>query len=137
MGYPVAGTAVGVIAAALVLAWLFRYMFCCRICMIERRGPVQSLRRSRHLIRGMFWRVVGLSVAMLCLCFLVLMSVIVVFAALVAGLPEATYLHDAIGRLLAIVATPALLIAFVLIYYDLRVRKESYDSDALTLELMS
>ena len=47
------------------------------------------------------------------------------------------FFDDVVVRLLTILATPALLISFVLLYYDLRVRKENYDSDALTLELMS
>jgi len=139
MGYPVAGFGLGAVALALALVWLFRYMFCCQVCILERRGPLQSLRRSRQLLRGSFWRVVGLSVAMFCLVWLVLIAVMVVWSAALATFPEVNivFFNDVFARLLTIAATPALLIAFVLIYYDLRVRKENYDSDALTLELMS
>jgi hypothetical protein len=140
LGYPIAGGVVGVLAFALAFAWLFRYMFCCQVSVIERRGPVQSLRRSRQLMRGMFWRVVGLSSAMFGLVYLVLIAVVAAWGAVLAGyVPESSFvlLNDLIARLLTIASTPAILIAFVLIYYDIRVRKESYDSDALTLELMS
>ena len=39
------------------------------------------------------------------------------------------FFDDVVVRLLTILATPALLISFVLLYYDLRVRKENYDSE--------
>ena len=138
--HPVLGVVAGVLAFGLTLMVTFRYMFACQICVIERRGPIQSLRRSRHLIRGMFWRTVGLASAMLCMVYLLLFTAGVVWG--VASLmmpPDANQalLEDLFVRLLTIAVTPVLLICFVLLYYDLRVRKENYDSSALTLELMS
>ena len=124
----------------LTLLVMFRYMFACQICVIERRGPFQSLRRSRHLIRGMFWRTVGLAAAMLALVYLMLFAAGVAWGVVSLVMPLGANLalyEDMVVRVLTIFATPALLISFVLLYYDLRVRKENYDSHALTLELTS
>ena len=128
------------ISYGLTLMVIFRYMFACQICVIERRGPIQSLRRSRHLIRGLFWRTVGLGMAMVALIYLMLFAVGVVWGLVSVTLSLEAYqalFDDVVVRLLTILFTPPLLIAFVLLYYDLRVRKENYDSNALTLDLMA
>ncbi len=138
--HPLLGVFAGLVVFVAALSLTFRYMFACQVCMIERRGPIQSLRRSRHLIRGMFWRTVGLSLALLFLVYLVLLSAAMVFGFLVGVLADEGHFDlvvDLVGRILTILGTPVLLIGFVLLYYDLRVRKENYDSNALTLELMS
>ena len=138
--HPALGVVAGLLAFGLTLKVVFRYMFACQICIIERRGPIQSLRRSRHLIKGMFWRTVGLSMAMVAMIYLLLFAVGVVWGLASVAMSLQAYqmfFDDVVVRLLTILATPALLISFVLLYYDLRVRKENYDSSALTLELMS
>ena len=138
--HPVLGVIAGVLVLGLTLLVMFRYMFACQICVIERRGPFQSLRRSRHLIRGMFWRTVGLAAAMLALVYLMLFAAGVAWGVVSLVMPLGANLalyEDMVVRVLTIFATPALLISFVLLYYDLRVRKENYDSHALTLELTS
>jgi hypothetical protein len=138
--HPALGVVAGVVVFGLTLIVMFRYMFACQICVIERRGPIQSLRRSRHLIRGMFWRTFGLGLAMFALVYLALFTAGVVWGAGTLLMPADTnvaLLEDVFVRCLTILVTPVLLISFVLLYYDLRVRKENYDSRALTLELMS
>ena len=50
-------------------------MFSCQVCVIERRGPIQSLRRSRRLVRGSFWRCVGVWLALMVILVLAIMSV--------------------------------------------------------------
>ena len=72
--HPALGVIGGALAGGLTLMVMFRYMFACQVCVIERRGPIQSLRRSRHLIRGMFWRTVGLGSAMFGLIYLLLFT---------------------------------------------------------------
>jgi hypothetical protein len=138
--HPALGTIVGAAVFGLTLMAAFRYAFACQICVIERRGPVQSLRRSRQLIRGMFWRTVGLSMAMIALIYLLLFAVGVAWGLASVAMSLEAYqalFDDVVVRILTMLATPPLLIAFVLLYYDLRVRKENYDCNALTLELMS
>jgi hypothetical protein len=138
--HPGVGVVAGAVVAGLTFMVMFRYMFACQICVIERRGPIQSLRRSRHLIRGMFWRTVGLGMAMIGMIYLLLFAIGVAWGLTSVMLSLEAYqafFDDVVVRLLTILATPPLLISFVLLYYDLRVRKENYDSNALTLELMS
>jgi hypothetical protein len=114
----------GVIAAL----WL---IFCPSIVVLEGMGSVDSLKRSSGLAKGYNWRNLGV---------LLLLSVMFAVAILI---PAVLFVFiDPGGFLprLSLVAIqvlfwPVMQIAVVLLYYDLRVRKEAYDATALMEDL--
>jgi hypothetical protein len=128
-----------VIPGLIVGVW---FMFSCQVCVIERRGPVASLRRSRRLVRGSFWRCAGIWLALLCIVLLGAISLMVVFqlvATYAVGdwyVETWTVLDDVVNSAITLCAVPFMLTGLVLLYYDLRVRKENFDSASLMDELM-
>lgn len=103
----------------------------------EETGPLESLRRSWNLSRDLVLRTTG---------YLVLIAIA---TALVAGLFSAlvdfglfpllpavnqswkTGIRYAVSELSSIITTPFYVIALVLYYFDLRVRKEKYDFEVV------
>jgi hypothetical protein len=121
----------GIIALLLLL-------FCLQVAVIERRGPIESCKRSIRLGKGYYWRNFG--VALLA----VLLAVVVVFvigmtfgiiALLADSDPEGFAFSLAVG-ILGALAAPLLQIPAILLYYDMRARKEHFDGAALSQELM-
>ena len=102
--------------------------------VMERLGPVVSLRRSWELVRGSWWRVLGITVLSTIITSL-LASVISVPVSLVAtlatGLSESmvpTILAAGIATLIAgILTLPFSAAVTGLLYTDLRMRREALD----------
>jgi hypothetical protein len=103
------------------------------VMFVENTGLVSAMSRSWHLVEGRWWRTFLVVV-------LILILVQIVQAALVAfvylglfllGIVLSTYTVTAIayGALVLVggLVTPLLQIAIVLIYFDLRVRREALD----------
>ena len=134
-----AGLVLLVVPGLIAAVW---FMFSCQVCVIERRGPVASLRRSRRLVQGSFWRCAGIWLAMLCIVVLgavLLMVVFQLFAAYAVGdwyTETWTVLDDLVNAAITFCIVPLMLTGLVLLYYDLRIRKENFDSASLMDELM-
>jgi hypothetical protein len=99
--------------------------------VLERLGPVQGLRRSYRLVSGTFWRVFGI---------LLLTLVIIVVASFVLEIPffiieglagsgtVAAIIVSAIGGIIVgSITRPVLAGVTVLLYLDMRMRKEGLD----------
>lgn len=117
-------------------AW---YLYGAAIVMLERLGGTDALRRSKELGKGKYLRNIGItfffSIAMLIPAF-----VIGALTGLVMGLASASrrqvYLATTIeGALVTAFFEAPLLISIVLMYYDLRVRKEGFDIRRLIEDL--
>lgn len=95
-------------------------------------GAVESLRRSWRLTKNNVWRCVGYLV-LLGLLNLVITNLpnVVISQIIIIVLPEnlalGTMLSTAVGAVFLILWQPLSVAAVVLLYYDLRVRQESYD----------
>jgi hypothetical protein len=119
------------------LAIVPRLIFSYCVIMVEGLGPLAALRRSWSLVRGLFWRTLGVYL---------LLSVL---AGMLAGIPT-TILNQVIvlatggplnfdalatrqalqvlvSTLFSMLTQPLTLAGLTLAYYDLRVRKEAYD----------
>ncbi len=122
----------GLIAIAL-------FLFATIVVILERRQGMEALKRSMALGKGYYWRNMGI----------LLLTVIMVFVGqvilfFVAG--SLIYMFDDVDRpgffaqlLVALISNalgPIPLIATVLLYYDVRVRKENYDTAALAQDLV-
>ena len=141
------GTLIGLLAvlgaiAAIVLTIWFAIMF--RMAgpavVLEREGPAQALARSWRLVRGSFWRVLGITV-LAGLIVLITAGILQIpfglLAAMVGGgnslLPgtggnAAGILISAVGGVVAgAVARPISAGVAVLLYVDLRMRREGLD----------
>lgn len=95
----------------------------------------EALRRSWALTQGQIWRVIGYSVLLWVLGFLFVSLPVILAqtatAALVLSEQQflAVALSAAVSTLFSVLWVPLNTSALVLLYYDLRVRKESYDLD--------
>jgi hypothetical protein len=128
----------GVMAIVLVivsmvgtLAFLARYMSLSAVVMLEDRGAYASIGRASSLAAGSVWRSVGLLFV-----FFVISAVFAVVALVVASL----VIHERtaagpIAGLLAMPIYPALAAMIVVLYYDLRIRKEGYDIELMDRRL--
>lgn len=127
----------GVLIFVLIGIPLFFYLlvvwfFFVEAIMLERKRPLDSLWRSRDLVRGNFWRVLLIGLVY---------TLLAVGVTVVAGLAD--LLLSQISPILSsafLVAVSALITPFgwigrTLVYYDLRVRKEGYTMDDLAADV--
>ena len=107
--------------------------------IVEGKGPVEALSRSVELLRGAFWRTVGLVMVTATIVYLPIIAV-----AFVSGLSEGVSgteggAAEAGGGFVilavAIAAAPFIASVFVLAYYDRRVRTEALDVQLMTESL--
>lgn len=118
-----------------------RSLFSSTIVVLEGRSGRDAVRRSFALTRGQFWRLSGLIylVALLGFVFLFVVSFVAALVGGFGGMDEGHMAHalEVLSNLLTLgLVMPALGIAMVLLYYDQRVRRESYDAHALSEDLM-
>jgi hypothetical protein len=119
------------------------FAFTPAVVVLEGIGGRAALRRSRALARGHFFRIAGYLLTVLVLYFLI--AFVIVFIMIVILLLLSLYveldmhllerLGETVGALSALAATPMFLAGIVLIYYDLKVRKESYGAAQLADDL--
>ncbi|MGH6892583.1 MAG: YciC family protein, partial [Dongiaceae bacterium] len=114
-------------------------LFTTVVVILERRSGIDAFKRSIALGKGYYLRNLGV---------IALMAVLVIVGQLVLALLAATAIYalddieqpGILARLLisaiSHVLGPIPLIATVLLYYDIRVRKENYDTAALTQDLV-
>ncbi len=123
----------GVLYFAVLIYMVARWLISGVALMVERTGPIESLSRSWDLSRNFVLRTVGYHLLLGVISGVIagLLSVFFGF-----GLPtvlpsvdqELLYgLNSSIGILASIFIVPFYTTAYVLYYFDLRVRKEKYD----------
>ena len=125
-------------AAIFVAILVFtRWLFASPVVIIEQAGPVAAMRRSWHLVRGFTPRVFGITL-------LTGLITGILSAAIGALLTIVTQVGDDNVRLLleqlaslivSVVVQPITFIVVVLLYYDLRIRKEAFDIEMLAATL--
>jgi hypothetical protein len=122
---------------ALVVSVLF--MFALPVTIIERRRPIASIKRSIALGKGSYWRNFGVLMLALLVSVGVLVLLLVVFGvlAVLAGLDPEGFAFSLIGSIVVDFVNPLIQIPLVLLYYDMRVRKEFFDSAALSQEMFA
>lgn len=131
---------VGVLAAVLALVYLgVSLAFAGAVVVLERRSPLEAMRRSSQLVRGDFWRILGILLLSALITALILGAVSVPFylLSMLAGNdindPETAYnllpmLVISIGDILAgIIVYPFAAAVTVLLYIDQRIRREGLD----------
>ena len=105
------------------------------VILTERCGPLSALKRSWSLTNGSFWRLFGLLVLMFILNGVVLglpLSLLQMFAVILVTPQMVGVVNGVLTGLSYLINTlwyPFLALTLVLVYYDLRVRKENLDLD--------
>lgn len=117
-----------------VVFWVW-YLFALTIVVLERVGGSASLRRSKELGKGYYLRNLGVVLLCLAVSFLgsLFLGMIVGAISQFAGLPLTA--GNIVATALSLLLTPISLIATVLMYYDMRARKEAYDNALLAEDL--
>lgn len=117
------------------------------VIMVENRGPLKALGRSRDLSRGARGRILGMMAVALLITYLPIVALgmaagagIGITAAVSAASFASTNLWltgimQAGSLVLSAITTPFLIIVFVLLYYDRRARTEAPDLEAAVAAL--
>ncbi|HEY0737601.1 MAG TPA: hypothetical protein VGD69_21965 [Herpetosiphonaceae bacterium] len=131
IGLGMLGFAVAAALTLIGLALMLRIMFTSQAVIVENAGPLQALMRSWRLTQGSFWRILGYAALIwLMVSFLAALpaSAIGFFAGLTGLDPRIQLvLNTSAGAILNVIATPFSMIAYTLLYFDLRVRNEGFD----------
>jgi hypothetical protein len=141
-GLVIAVLLLGAIACVVLDVWFWTmFSMSAAAVVLERRGPAQALGRSWRLVRGSFWRVFGI-LLLAALIVLVASSVLrlpftVISAALSSGsAPLAQAIHPSVASLVigavggivaGVITQPISAGVTVLLYVDLRMRRERLD----------
>jgi hypothetical protein len=119
-----------IVPGFLFLTW---YGFALTVVVLERLSGVEALRRSRTLGKGFYLRNFGT----MCALFLPLLLPAIIWELmvnLVLGI-DSKDVREVVIAVVTQLPAPLLYIGIVLLYYDLRVRKEAYDSASLVEDL--
>ena len=132
----VTGTFAVLLCVAPFVLWIWVFVMWIAVTpamFIENIGIAEAVTRSRQLVQGRWWRtflIVGLTVVIYELVALALGAFLQI-AQFLLELVLSPFLASAIaltvGQLLSALLTPIFQIVLVLIYFDLRVRKEALD----------
>lgn len=131
-GIAVGGLALAILAIvpSIILAISFAVVW--EALMVERTGPMESIKRSWRLVSGERWRLFGAVLLMVIIGAIVFGIMWLVLFLILSGLGMseeiASYVVQQVVTLLSIPLTAAV---GTVLYLDLRVRKESLDTERL------
>ena len=119
-----------IIGIPLLIFILVAWFFYVQAVMIEGKRPVEALSRSWDLVRSNLLRVMGIGLVY------VSITVLAVFAAslpglLVSGAEDPTVMGNLFTTVGSAIVAPFSYVGAVVVYLDLRARKEGYDVDSL------
>lgn len=126
-----------VLAAIPVAIWLaIRWALVLPAMFAEDAGPVRGLGRSFRLVRGEWWRTLGILFLLQILIGIISFALGLVFSVFFTMVPGLTLearqvLSQITSSLVAAVVGPIPALTITLLYFDLRVRKEGYDLEEL------
>lgn len=105
--------------------------FALPLVVLERLGPVEAMSRSMDLARGYWWRIFG-TLLLLGLIVLVIQGALMTPFSLIFGIALSQFaaaqaVHQFLSVLLDMLLLPVTMTALIVLYYDLRVRKEAFD----------
>lgn len=112
---------------------LVRFLFVSEVIVLERTGIWEAFGRSSQLVSGSWWRVFGIG--------LLVFIITAILEGIVGSVAGALFFtgHRVLGQaassIVAILVKPFELGALILLYYDLRIRKEGFDIERLSRTL--
>jgi hypothetical protein len=135
---------IGGLAAYAAFVWFFiRTLFVQTIVIMENRSPNQAIRRSFYLTHKEFWRLLGLTFALTLIISIPVMIFSYVMGAAVGFVIARNDLginvqaaSATVGGIINLIYLPFIVLVGILLFYDERVRRESYDAKGLYEDLM-
>jgi len=133
-------TILGVLLAA-ILCFLLAIWFavCIPVCMIEKKSPWKSFKRSKFLVNKNMWHVSKVFILGLLLFFgmavVILLIPLTIMTLLEVEFLSQPIINASISNLLLTIVFPFWPTVLTLLYLDLRTRKEAFDSEVLTKDL--
>ena len=117
---------------------LVRYYFGSTVLVVEGKKGSKALGRSWRLAKGSFWKIFG-TLLLAGILSNIIESILSIPAALAFGaIGPAGWPLYAIGlSVAAILTTPFTTLIAVLLYFDLRIRKEAFDLEVMAQEMSS
>ncbi|HEV3123066.1 MAG TPA: glycerophosphoryl diester phosphodiesterase membrane domain-containing protein [Candidatus Dormibacteraeota bacterium] len=134
-----AGSAALIIGLFLLLSGVGQVCLALAVPAIVYEGAsgIRGIARSWQLIKGAFWRTVGVVVLLA-----ILVAIVTLVSYLVLDLPsnalrgDVALAYDVVAQAVStIIATPISLITITLLYFDRRIRREAFDLEMLTATL--
>ncbi len=117
-----------IVPGVIFIAWFAVAM---QAAVLERLGPLKAMARSRELIRGHVPRTLGLLLLVMILALIISGFLGLLVEVLVRHMVARMFLNELIDA----AVLPLTLIPVILLYYDLRVRKEAFDIEQLARSL--
>jgi hypothetical protein len=115
------------------ILWMLSYALIVPVILIEGQRAIPSLRRSRDLVKGYRGKVFCIVLVVNLLQVILTAGVTMVSGMFFDGQsPSGSVLASALNNLLSIFLTPLGIIAAILLYYDMRIRKEGFDLEMLS-----
>jgi hypothetical protein len=126
------GIFVSLFLVPLLVSWSTRWQLSTSAIVLEHMGASKGLGRSWSLTEGYFWRVFGTSFATALLAMLLSLLPVLLINYLATDLFQFSYqvvsvANVVVEKLASIFSLPFSMAVNVLIYYDLRIRKEGFD----------
>ncbi len=128
---------VSVVFFALYVFVAVRILFTSQAVIAENTGPVAAIKRSWNLTKGYWWRTFGILLLIGVLTFLITFVPTSIFGAIYGAIAirsgeppnfvQQQLVNSVIQAITSVLVTPFSLIAYTLMYYDLRIRKEGFD----------
>ena len=140
-GGDVVGTILAMLLAPIAIGAAVYWSMAVPSVIIEEQRALGALKRGFTLVQGSWWRAFGVALVLMLVALgmaIVLTLPMGITAALSGGslASRTTSVLIGIGDLVVMVLVPpVLMIAWTLLYNDLRVRKEKYDVAAMSREL--
>lgn len=126
---------VGGIMACVLWTW---YTFIPQTVTLEAEGGISAMKRSKYLVKGNFLRVLIL--------FIIVLIAISIIMELIAFIIMKSFfflndyartLAEGASNIISIILEPFRIIVIILLYYDLRIRKEGFDLEIMAEEIKS
>jgi hypothetical protein len=118
-------------AIALPVMFWTRFFAVPTVTVLEGLGATDSLRRSSRLSEGFRWRVLGTYIVAYAIVLAISMAALVVAMMLVKNM----LLAQLVSNLLSLLGFPLVGAVSVVLYYDMRIRKEGFDLELMQREL--
>lgn len=135
---------ISIVAIIAIFPLFFWFFFRCSCAVpsiiVEHLGPVQSVRRSFGLVKGFWWKVFGTQIVTTFLLGIVAAVIQAIIVPLLSKLGGSNagfeFLWLAIGGTISsAITSPVSAAIAVLLYLDLRIRKEGFDLEVLASSL--
>ena len=127
------GTLLFVVPGILVL---IRYAFVASIVMVENKASLAAMARSRVLVANGYWKpILALFAANYAFDRLCRWALGLLLASLLHLHLEAALTRSLLSLLATLLVDPLFTVAYILLYFDSRIRKEGYDLEVLAQEM--